>query len=122
MIELIPAIDIIDGKCVRLTKGDYDTNITGVDFKSGMNTPTYKYYIDFAAKNNIEYIIIDEGWSNSESLTEGLNPDIDLKTLIDYGKRRGESWISVLFQCWHIHSWNFGECFEERRASDALPQ
>lgn len=25
MIELIPAIDLIDGKCVRLTKGDYDT-------------------------------------------------------------------------------------------------
>ena len=25
MIELIPAIDVIDGKCVRLTKGDYDT-------------------------------------------------------------------------------------------------
>ena len=25
MIELIPAIDIIDGKCVRLSQGDYDT-------------------------------------------------------------------------------------------------
>ena len=25
MIELIPAIDLIDGKCVRLTLGDYDT-------------------------------------------------------------------------------------------------
>ena len=25
MIELIPAIDIIEGKCVRLTKGDYDS-------------------------------------------------------------------------------------------------
>ena len=25
MIELIPAIDIIDGKCVRLSKGDYDS-------------------------------------------------------------------------------------------------
>ena len=25
MIEIIPAIDIIEGKCVRLTKGDYDT-------------------------------------------------------------------------------------------------
>jgi len=24
MIELIPAIDIIDGQCVRLTKGDYN--------------------------------------------------------------------------------------------------
>ena len=25
MIELIPAIDLIDGKCVRLSQGDYDT-------------------------------------------------------------------------------------------------
>ena len=25
MIELIPAIDIIDGKCVRLSQGDYDS-------------------------------------------------------------------------------------------------
>ncbi len=25
MIELIPAIDIIDGKCVRLSQGDYNT-------------------------------------------------------------------------------------------------
>lgn len=25
MIEIIPAIDIIEGKCVRLTKGDYNT-------------------------------------------------------------------------------------------------
>ena len=24
MIELIPAIDLINGQCVRLTKGDYD--------------------------------------------------------------------------------------------------
>lgn len=26
MIQIIPAIDIIDGKCVRLTKGDYDSS------------------------------------------------------------------------------------------------
>ena len=25
MITIIPAIDVIEGKCVRLTKGDYDT-------------------------------------------------------------------------------------------------
>jgi len=25
MIEFIPAIDIIDGKCVRLSQGDYDS-------------------------------------------------------------------------------------------------
>ena len=37
-------------------------NIYGVNFKSGINTQTYKYYIDFAAKYGLEYIIIDEGW------------------------------------------------------------
>jgi len=33
-----------------------------VDFKSGVNTQTYKYYIDFASKYGIEYIVLDEGW------------------------------------------------------------
>ena len=37
-------------------------NIYGVDFKAGINNDTYKYYIDFASKNGIEYIILDEGW------------------------------------------------------------
>jgi alpha-glucosidase len=37
-------------------------NIDGVEFKSGINTQTYKYYIDFASKYGIEYIILDEGW------------------------------------------------------------
>ena len=39
-----------------------DWNITGVDFKAGVNNDTYKYYIDFASRNGIEYIILDEGW------------------------------------------------------------
>ena len=99
---LAPECRIGDTQWIKPGKVAWDwwnnTNITGVDFKSGMNTPTYKYYIDFAAKNNIEYIIIDEGWSNSESLTEGLNPDIDLKTLIDYGKRRGVG--IILWSSW----------------------
>ena len=99
---LAPECRIGDTQWIKPGKVAWDwwnnTNITGVDFKSGMNTPTYKYYIDFAAKNSIEYIIIDEGWSNSESLTEGLNPDIDLKTLIDYGKRRGVG--IILWSSW----------------------
>ena len=39
-------------------------NIYGVDFRAGINNDTYKYYIDFAAKNGIEYVILDEGWYN----------------------------------------------------------
>jgi alpha-glucosidase len=37
-------------------------NIYGVDFKAGLNNETYKYYIDFASENGIEYVILDEGW------------------------------------------------------------
>ena len=53
--------------------------MTGVDFKAGMNTPTYKKYIDFAAENQLEYIIIDEGWSGKESLMEDISPEINLE-------------------------------------------
>jgi alpha-glucosidase len=44
--------------------------IYGVDFKSGINTQTYKYYIDFASKYGIEYIILDEGWYKLGNLLE----------------------------------------------------
>ncbi len=37
-------------------------NLYGVDFVAGLNTETYKYYIDFASENGIEYVILDEGW------------------------------------------------------------
>lgn len=60
-------------------------NITGVDFEAGINTPTYKHYIDFAADNGIEYVILDDGWAagKGEDLFI-LNPDIDLKEIISY--------------------------------------
>lgn len=60
-------------------------NITGVDFEAGINTPTYKYYIDFASKNGIEYVILDDGWAvgKGEDLMK-INPDIDLEEIISY--------------------------------------
>ena len=66
-----------------------DWNITGVDFKSGVNNDTYKHYIDFAADNDIEYIIMDDGWSvkSSDNLFS-IIPEIDLKELIDYGRQK----------------------------------
>ena len=99
---LAPECRIADTSWIKPGKVAWDwwnnTNITGVDFKSGMNTPTYKYYIDFAAKNNLEYIIIDEGWSGGESLTDDLNPEIDLEKLIAYGQRRGVG--IILWSSW----------------------
>lgn len=91
--RLAPVCRIADVSWIRPGKVAWDwwntCNLTGVDFKAGMNTATYRHYIDFAAANNLEYIIIDEGWSGKESLMEDLNPEIDLKKIIDYGKRRG---------------------------------
>ena len=62
-----------------------DWNITGVDFKSGVNTPTYKAYIDFASENGIEYVILDEGWSvNRAADLMQIVPEIDLPGIISY--------------------------------------
>ncbi|HZY24199.1 MAG TPA: glycoside hydrolase family 97 protein [Bacteroidales bacterium] len=75
-----------------------DLNISHVDFKAGMNTPTYKYYIDFAAANKIRYIIIDAGWSPMLDLTK-IIPEVDLKTIIDYGKQKGVG--VILWASWY---------------------
>jgi alpha-glucosidase len=64
-----------------------DWNISGVDFKAGINTQTYKYYIDFAAANKIEYILLDEGWATSEDIMK-IVPEINLQEIIDYGKSK----------------------------------
>ena len=60
-----------------------DWNITGVDFKAGINTQTYKYYIDFASRNGIEYVVLDEGWSAPLDILK-VNGDIDLRELVRY--------------------------------------
>ncbi|GHT83007.1 retaining alpha-galactosidase [Bacteroidia bacterium] len=62
-----------------------DWNIYGVDFKAGVNNQTYKYYIDFASKNGIEYVILDEGWSvRGKADLWQVIPEIDLKELTAY--------------------------------------
>lgn len=72
-----------------------DWNIYGVDFKAGINTPTYKYYIDFAARHGIEYVILDEGWSDTKDLLK-LNPDIDMKELTAYA---AEKKVGLILWC-----------------------
>ena len=66
-----------------------DWGLTGVDFTPGINTVTYKAYIDFAADFGLEYIVIDEGWSDPAtgdimSVIDGM----DLKEIISYAKAR----------------------------------
>ncbi|MDP4206948.1 MAG: glycoside hydrolase family 97 protein [Bacteroidota bacterium] len=62
-------------------------NIYGVDFKSGVNTETYKYYVDFASKYGLEYIILDEGWYDLNDLMKVV-PSLDMQELVNYANKK----------------------------------
>lgn len=76
-----------------------DWGLRQVPFKAGINNETYKYFIDFAADNGIEYVVLDEGWYNPKSgdmLT--TIPEIDLPMLIDYANKKGVGlWLWTVF-------------------------
>ncbi len=60
-----------------------------VPFKAGINTATYKYYIDFASKQGIEYVILDEGWAvNLKADLMQIVPEIDLPEIVNYAKTK----------------------------------
>jgi len=77
-----------------------------VDFVSGQNTDTYKYYIDFAAEYGIPYVLLDEGWSKDTRDPFTPAADIDLVELVRYGNEKGVGlflWLS-----WLTTDANFG--------------
>src|SRR3954453_19889728 len=64
-----------------------DWNIDRVDFHAGINTKTYKYYVDFASKYGIPYIILDDGWYKLGNLLE-VTPELDMDELVSYAKQK----------------------------------
>jgi len=64
-----------------------DWNISDVNFKAGINTVTYKYYIDFASANHLEYILMDEGWSDGKDLMKIIQ-EINLTEIIQYATKK----------------------------------
>jgi alpha-glucosidase len=79
----------------------HDAALYGVDFKSGYNLDSYKYYIDFAATFGIPYIIMDEGWAKDTRDPYTPNPTVDVFELIRYGKEKNVkivlwlTWLTV---------------------------
>ncbi|WP_207421533.1 glycoside hydrolase family 97 protein [Desertivirga brevis] len=74
-------------------------NIYGVDFRAGINNDTYKYYIDFASKNKIEYVLLDEGWCDTRDLLK-QSPDINVEELAKYAKSKNVNLI--LWTSWLV--------------------
>ncbi len=73
-------------------------NVYGVDFEAGVNTDTYKYYVDFAARYGLPYILMDEGWSKSTLNIVEPKDALDLQEIISYGASKGVG--VVLWALW----------------------
>jgi len=73
----------------------HDYVVEGQNFKGGVNTQTYLYHIDFAAKYGLEYIMIDWLWTDKYDL--GLiNPEVDIKKIVEYATKKG---VKVIVWC-----------------------
>ncbi len=83
-------------------------HVTGVDFRAGINTETYRYFVDFSADNGLEYILIDAGWSAGSLMN--VRPGLDLKAIVDYAASKN---VGVVLWC-HASS-------AEAEAAQAFP-
>ncbi len=91
VLKLAAPCKIEDTKWIKPGQVAWDwwnaNNISGVDFRAGINNETYKYYIDFASANGIEYIILDEGWYVLGDVMK-LVPEINVEELCRYAESR----------------------------------
>ncbi len=63
-------------------------NLYKVDFEAGLNTQTYKYYVDFAARFGFQYVMLDAGWSDVNDLFN-ITPGMDMEEITGYAKKKG---------------------------------
>lgn len=84
-------------------------NLEGVDFETGINDKTYEYFIDFAAANDIEYIIMDEGWSDQFDVLLP-SPHVNMEHLTQYAREKGVK--IILWAVWHTIDRQYKEAFE----------
>jgi alpha-glucosidase len=89
--KLAPPNKIEDTKWIKPGHVAWDwwnaNNLYGVDFRAGINNDTYKYYIDFASKNGIEYVILDEGWYPLGNVLVSV-PEINVPELCKYAESK----------------------------------
>ncbi len=114
VFKLAPEQKQMDFSWVKPGKVAWDwwnaLNLYGVDFKSGVNTKTYKYYIDFASKYGIDYIILDEGWYVLGDLMNVV-PDVDMEEILRYGKEKNVG--IILWVVWKTLDDQWEEAFNQ---------
>ena len=97
MIEIIPAIDLIDGKCVRLTQGDYSQkkiyNENPIEvakmFQDAGISKLHLVDLDGAkAQHIVNYIVLERITSKTDLIVDfggGLKSDDDLRIAFECG-------------------------------------
>jgi alpha-glucosidase len=87
-------------------------NIYGVDFKTGINTETAKYFIDFCATQGFRYFLFDDGWSPEEDLLNP-RPGLDMAEVTAYAKAKGVD--VMLWILWHSLQKQWDQAFDQFR-------
>jgi alpha-glucosidase len=112
VFKLAPKQRLQDTSWIKPGKVAWDwwnyNNIYGVDFKAGVNTATYKYYVDFAARYGLEYIVLDEGWYELGDLLSD-NPDVDLEEIVRYARSKNVD--VILWVVWKTLEDQWDEAF-----------
>jgi alpha-glucosidase len=85
-------------------------NVYGVDFKSGVNTRTYEYFVDFAAKYGLQYIVLDEGWYKLGDVMEVV-PEINMEELTAYAKKKNVG--IILWVVWKSFDDKFDQALDQ---------
>ena len=110
---------IVDPSWIKPGKAIWDwwhgTALTGVDFRSGMNTETFKYYVDFAAKYGLDYVLVDAGWTvDPDNILAGTKQGMDIAELVRYGNSKNVGillWMS--YRAFHHDMDNVSRHFAE---------
>ena len=114
VFRLAPECRLSDTEWIKPGKVAWDwfnyNNIYGVDFRAGLNTETYKYFIDFASEHGIEYIILDEGWYKLGNLFD-ISPSFDLPELFSYAESKNVS--IILWVVWKTFYDQMDEALEK---------
>jgi alpha-glucosidase len=82
----------------------------GVDFKSGINTETARYFIDFCATQGFRYFLFDDGWCPKDDLLS-VNPELDMEAVTSYAAEKGVD--IMLWVIWHALERQWDEAFAQ---------
>lgn len=88
-VGLVPfLVDVAGGPKVAITESGLEDYAGMYVTSAGGGTATYRYYIDFAARHHVPYVILDEGWYMLGDLLEPVAA-VDVPALVQYGKAKG---------------------------------